>query len=47
MRAYEIWEQQGRPTGPEGDAVREKNLHAAEVQLLKETDEEFRRHPIP
>ena len=46
-RAYEIWEQQGRPTGPEGDAVREKNLHAAEVQLLKETEEEFRRRPIP
>ena len=46
-RAYKIWEQQGCPTGPEGDAVREKNLHAAEVQLLKETEEEFRRRPIP
>ena len=46
-RAYAIWEEEGRPTGPEGDAVREKNLHSAEVQLLKETEEEFRRRPIP
>jgi serine/threonine protein kinase len=45
-RAYQIWEEQGRPEGAAGEAVREKNLHAAETQLLKETEEEFRTHPL-
>ena len=45
-RAFEIWSKQGKPTDAAGEAVREKNMRAAEVQLLKETEEEFRRHPI-
>jgi hypothetical protein len=46
-RAYHIWERQGRPTGAAGEAVWEKNLRSAEAELLRETEEEFRRHPIP
>jgi serine/threonine protein kinase len=45
-RAYQLWEEQGRPEGAAGEAVREKNLRDAELQLLKETEEEFRLHPI-
>ena len=45
-RAFEIWDQQGRPTAEAGEAVREQNMRTAEAQLLKETEEEFRRHPL-
>ena len=37
---------QGRPTGAAGEAVREKNMRAAEAELLKETEDELRRHPL-
>ena len=30
-RAFQIWDQQGRPTGAAGEAVREKNMRAAEA----------------
>jgi hypothetical protein len=46
-RAYRIWENQGRPTGAAGESVRQQNLRSAEVQLLRETEEELRRHPVP
>ncbi len=45
-RAYDLWQRQGRPTGPEGEAASKKNRHDAEVQLLDETEQELRRHPI-
>ena len=44
-RAFQFWEQQGRPVGPEGEAASKKNRHIAEIQLLQEEDE-FRRVPI-
>jgi hypothetical protein len=46
-RAYRIWESQGRPTGAAGEAVRESNRRAAAAELLRETEAELRRHPIP
>jgi eukaryotic-like serine/threonine-protein kinase len=45
-RAHVIWDQQGRPSGPAGDAVCEKNMRTAAAALLKETEEELRRHPV-
>ncbi len=47
VRAYQIWVRMGSPTGAAGESVREKNLRAAEAELLKETEEELLRHPIP
>lgn len=46
-RAFQIWVEQGRPTGAAGASLREKNMRAAEEALLKETLEELCRHPIP
>jgi eukaryotic-like serine/threonine-protein kinase len=46
-RAYQIWERQGRPTGTAGESIREINLRSAEAELLRETEAEFRRHPLP
>jgi hypothetical protein len=46
-RAYQIWEKQGRPTGAAGEAVRDQNCRAAEAELLRETEAEMRRRPIP
>jgi hypothetical protein len=45
-RAYVMWDQQGRPSGPAGEAVCEKNMRTAAAALLKETEEELRRHPV-
>jgi hypothetical protein len=45
-RAFQFWEQQGRPVGPEGEAASKKNRHIAEIQLIQETEDEFRRKPI-
>jgi hypothetical protein len=45
-RAFQLWERQGRPTGAEGEAAGRKNRHDAEVQLLNETEEEFRKAAI-
>jgi serine/threonine protein kinase len=45
-RAYKIWDEQGRPTAEAGEAVKEANMRAAATQLLKETEEDLRRHPI-
>ena len=36
----------GSSDGAAGDAVREKNMRAAEAELLKETEDELRRHPL-
>ena len=46
-RAFQFWEQQGRPVGPKGEAASKKNRQLAEEQLLEETEDEFRRRPIP
>ena len=43
-RAYRIWERQGRPVGAAGEAVSETNRHAAEVELLKEIENDS-SHP--
>ena len=45
-RAFQFWEQQGRPVGPAGEAASKKNRHIAEIQLLEETEDEFRRKSI-
>ena len=45
-RANVICDQQGRPSGSAGEAVGEKNMRAAAAALLKETEEELRRHPV-
>ncbi|HEX3448949.1 MAG TPA: DUF2934 domain-containing protein, partial [Isosphaeraceae bacterium] len=45
-RADVMWDQQGRPSGPAGEAVCEKNMRTAAAALLKETEEELRRHPV-
>jgi hypothetical protein len=36
LRAYSIWDQSGRPTGPAGEAVKEKNWLEAEHQVRDE-----------
>jgi serine/threonine protein kinase len=36
LRAYNIWEQGGRPSGPAGEAVKEKNWTEAERQIVDE-----------
>jgi serine/threonine protein kinase len=36
LRAYTIWVNRGRPTGPEGEAVKEANWLEAENQILSE-----------
>ncbi len=46
-RAYQIWVKQGRPTGAAGEAVKEENFQAAVAELLQETEDDLRRHPIP
>jgi hypothetical protein len=45
-RAFEIWKKQGEPKDAAGEAVRDENMRAAIAQVLKETDEELRRHPL-
>jgi len=45
-RAFQFWEQEGRPVGPEGEAASKKNRDIAEIQLLQETQDEFRRAQI-
>jgi serine/threonine protein kinase len=45
-RAFKLWDQQGRPTGQAGNAASEKNMRDAAAALLKETEEEMRRHPV-
>ena len=46
-RAYQIWVDQGRPTGAVGEYVRDKNWRDAEAALLRETEAVLRQHPIP
>ena len=36
LRAYTIWDRGGRPTGPAGEAVKEKNWLEAERQIRDE-----------
>jgi serine/threonine protein kinase len=38
LRAYTIWHRSGRPTGPAGEAVKEKNWLEAERQIRDEVD---------
>ena len=38
LRAYSIWDQSGRPTGPAGEAVKEKNWLEAERQIRDEVE---------
>ena len=38
LRAYSIWDRSGRPTGPAGEAVKEKNWLEAERQIRDEVE---------